>query len=164
MLQFALHHFQHYEKLTLIAFSCINVYLYPQDRISGPWSDGKWHCLQLAKDGSHCHCLEPDCWEGRHVLKPLLNIQLRPVSQGIICQWCLGGDTKETQGYACHLVLSCFLCACWWAWLGATVVCSSVVTLTSAVSPHCLFVWEKRVVRKITLLYITPLCVLKNEM
>lgn len=72
--------------LILIAFSCINVYLYPQDRISGPWSDGKWHCLQLTKDGSHCHCLEPDCREGRHVVKPLLNIQLPPVSHGIICQ------------------------------------------------------------------------------
>lgn len=114
MLQFALHHFQHHEKLTLIAFSCINVCLYPQDRISGPWSDGKWHCLQLAEDGSHCHCLEPDCREGRHVLKPFLNIQLPPVSHGIISQWCLGEDAKETQGYACHFLLSHFLGACWW--------------------------------------------------
>lgn len=32
-----------------------------QDRISGTWPYGKWHCLQLTEDGSHCHCLEPDC-------------------------------------------------------------------------------------------------------
>lgn len=115
MLQFALHHFQYHEKLTLIAFSCINIYLYPQDRISGPWFDGKWHCLQLAEDGSHCHCLEPDCREGRHVLKCLLNIQLPPVSNEIICQWCLGEDDKEMEGYACCLFLSCFLTAFWWA-------------------------------------------------
>lgn len=37
-----------------------------QDRLFGPRPDGKWHRLQLIKNGSHGDCLEPDCRKSKH--------------------------------------------------------------------------------------------------